>query len=130
MGIIRKFLGPKSKYNKSLPYTYLAKTPRFDGDDEIFAYYYSDTICGLIEFLEGNNIEHEHTEIYGVYRDDEVLLDLKLCTDSEGKWLNRPEICRSLEQHFKKTLEEKYRGHIEIGECSFEDRDRKGIGPY
>lgn len=31
MGIIQKFLGPTSKYNKSLPYTYLAKVPIIEG---------------------------------------------------------------------------------------------------
>ncbi len=51
MGIIRKFLGPKSKYNKSLPYTYMAKVPIIEGDDELFSHYFADTICGLVEYL-------------------------------------------------------------------------------
>ena len=130
MGIIRKFIGPKSKYSKELPYTYLAKVPRFEGDNELFAYYYADTICGLIEYLAENKIEPANVELFGVYREDEIPLDTKLCIDKINNWLKRPEICRSLESHFKKTLENKYKGHIEIGECSFEDRERKGSGPY
>jgi len=27
MGMIRKIIGPKSKYDKSIPYTYMAKVP-------------------------------------------------------------------------------------------------------
>lgn len=56
MDIVRKVLGPVSKYNKTLPYTYMAKVPIIEGDDELFAYYFADTICGLIEYLVEKNI--------------------------------------------------------------------------
>lgn len=32
MNMLEKFLGPKSKYDKSLPYTYEARIPIFEGE--------------------------------------------------------------------------------------------------
>jgi len=130
MNIIKKFIGPKSKYDKSIPYTYLAKVPRFEGDNEIFFHYFSDTICGLVEYLEQNDIAPEDVQIFGLFRKKEIPLEKKYCTTSDGKWLDRPEICHSLEQHYSECLEDRYKGHVEDGECSFEDRDRKGEGPF
>ena len=48
--------------------------------------------------------------------------------NDDQKWLPRPEICHSLETHYKETLEERYKGHVEKDTCLFEDRDRKGRG--
>ena len=35
----------------------------------------------------------------------------------------------SLEDYFEKTKDELYKGHKELEECSFDDRERQGEGP-
>jgi hypothetical protein len=132
MGILRKWVGAKSKQDKSLPYTYEARIDALSGRgaDPLHHYYFSDTICGLIEYLDINGVRPSEVELFGVYRDDEIPLDVARCTTADGEWLARPHICRSLEAQFKQTLEERYRGHVDKGPCAFEDRDRNGIGPY
>ena len=129
MGIIRRFLGPKSKYNTSLPYTYLAKEPIIEGDDELISYYYADTLCALVEYLEERGILPSEVELYGIYRKNEIELDKSKVTDDNGKWLLRPNICRALEDYFERTKDELYKGHKEMEECSFEDREREVDGP-
>ncbi len=132
MNIIRKFLGPKSKYDKSLPYTYEARIDvlYWKRAEPMYSYYYSDTICSLVEYLDTNNITEVEVEIFGIYLKKEIPLDKKYCLSEDGKWLKRPDICKSLEDHYKKTLEEQYKGHIANGECAFDDRDRQGSGLY
>ena len=130
MGIVRKFLGPKSKYDKTIPYTYIAKVPVIEGDDSLVNYYMSDTICGLIEYLAEKDISPEEVALFGCYLKKEIPIDKKFCLSEDGSWLKRPDICRSLETHYRETLEEEYKGHVELGECSFDDRDRKGDGPF
>ncbi len=124
MGVAEKIIGPRSKYDKSLPYTYHAKVYPLAGDKEICNHYYSDTICGLVLFLDKNKISPDEVELYGVYLEDEVQLDKKYCLDEKGRWLRIPKLCRSLETHYKETLDKKYKGHVEKGECEFEDRDQ------
>ena len=126
--IIRKILGPKSKYDKSLPYTYEAKIDvlKWKGAEPIYNYYYSDTICGLVEYLDVNNLTPEGIEIFGIYLNKEIQLEKKYCLSEDGKWLKRPDICKSLEEHYKKTLEEQYKGHIVNGDCAFDDRGLPG----
>ena len=128
MNVIKKVLGPLSKYDKSLPYTYMAKVPVIEGDDELYSYYFADTICGLIEYLDNHDIEPDCVELYGLYLKKEIPLEKDLCLTADMNWLDRPEICRSLESHYKKTLEERYKGHVEKDHCLFEDRERKGRG--
>lgn len=132
MGIIRKFLGPKSKYDKSLPYTYEARVDALygQGDEPVYNYYQSDTICGLIESLDEKDIAPEEVQLFGIYLGKEIELETKFCTTRDGKWLKRPAICKALEGRYKKTLEERYKGHVANEECSFDDRDRQGSGPY
>jgi len=130
MSIVTKILGPRSKYDKTIPYTYMAKTPVIEGDDELFAYYYADTICGLIEYLDDNNIEPQEVQLFGVYQKKEIILETKACLADTGQWLRRPNICLSLEEYFRSTLEKRYKGHIAAGACSFDDRDTTGSGPY
>ncbi|MCB0744239.1 MAG: hypothetical protein H6613_13475 [Ignavibacteriales bacterium] len=129
MGIVREFLGPKSKYNKELPYTYMAKAFIFEDDDELVQHYFADTICGLIEYLEAKGIMPEEVELFGLYRKEEIKLDKTICTDEYGNWLQRPDICNALEEHFEETKDFLYKGHTAKEECSFDDRDRKGEGP-
>ncbi|OGT34032.1 MAG: hypothetical protein A2W28_02725 [Gammaproteobacteria bacterium RBG_16_51_14] len=120
MSMLRKLIGPKSKYDKSIPYTYEARAQIIEGLDK-YNYYLSDTICGLIEYLEKNGIQPDEVVIYEVYQDKEKEIQREFYTTEKGGWLYRPEICQSFEQHYK--------GHIHKGECSFADRERKGIGP-
>jgi hypothetical protein len=130
MSIARKILGPESKYDQSIPYTYKARITPIEGDEDIFDDCFSDTICGLIEYLETNAIPPDSVRLFGVYRGEELPLDIRYCLSPDGAWLERPDICHALEQHFLTTLEEQYRGHVEHGACSYEDRDRKGSGPF
>jgi hypothetical protein len=130
MNVIRKILGPRSKYDKSLPFTYYAQIPAIEGDEEFFLYYFSDTVCGLIERLDATNVSPDGVRLYGAYSQGDIPIDTESCTTADGKWLRRPDICRSLEDRYRKTLEKRYKGHVEKGECAFEDRDRRGGGPY
>ena len=127
MSLLRKALGPRSKYNKTLPYTYMAKIFSIEGDDETANYHFADTICGLIEYLDENHIPPDEVELYGCYLKKEIPLDKTPCLSNEGAWLLRPLLCRALEIHYKNTMDERYKGHIELDDCSFDDRDRKAF---
>lgn len=112
MEMIRKIIGPKSKYDTSIPYTYEARVPVIGVDNE-FNYYISDTICGLIDHLIRNGIGPDEAEIYEIYREKETQIDRNLYS-SENNWLRKPELCNSFREH--------YAGHISDHGCSFEDR--------
>lgn len=129
MNIIRKFIGPESKYDKSIPYTYEARIDPLDGmsDDSTLEYYFSDTLCGLVEFLDKNDVRADEVKLFGIYQDQEVEIDTKPLLSKKNIWLKRPLLCRSLEDHYSKTMELHYKGHKEKDPCSFEDRDRKVI---
>lgn len=120
MGLLGKILGPKSKYDKSLPYTYEARIRTFEDGSE-HKTYLSDTICGLVEHLERNGIAPAEAEIFEVYRERETPIDARLLAGAEGRWLSRQELCRAFERH--------YPGHIHATGCSFEDRERGCLGP-
>ena len=130
MKFVQKVIGPKSKYDKSLPYTYMARVNEIEGDDEIVSYYFSDTICGLVEFLDENDITPDQVHLFGILRKKETELSTENCISQDGKWLKRPDICKSLEAQYKNTLDERYKGHVADHECSFDDRDRDGSGPF
>ena len=120
MSLFEKILGPKSKYDKSIPYTYEARVPIIEGSAE-YNSYFSDTICGLVEYLHQKGIRPEEVQIIEVYEGSEQSIDAKLFTTLDHQWLFKPDICRSFEEHYK--------GHIQESGCSFEDRDGKGSGP-
>ena len=124
MSIFRKFLGPSSKYLKDIPYTYEARVDEFHGqsDEPMYSYYYADTICGLLEYLKKNQVAPEEVEIYEVYQKDEQRVRTNFCLSKRNKWLSRPQICKSLHDH--------YVGHIDEAHCAYNDRDRQGSGPY
>jgi hypothetical protein len=128
MGLIRKVLGPHSKYDKSLPYTYMAKVAVIPGEDDEFSYFYADTICGLVEYLDERDIGPEEVELFGIYQKQEIPIETVHLISGSNKWLKRPDICRSLEKTYQETREERYKGHVEKDECAFDDRDRKGRG--
>jgi hypothetical protein len=124
MGLFSKILGPKSKYDPSLPYTYEARVRIFedaDEDVEEFKTYLSDTICGLIAHLERNGIGPEEAELFEIYREGETPIPSSLLTNADGQWLKKQELCRAFEHH--------YPGHIREDSCSFEDRERGCLGP-
>lgn len=120
MSLLEKVLGPKSKYDKSLPYTYEARIRMFEESDE-YKSYFSDTICGLIEHLERQGIAPPGVEIFEVYEEQISPVDARLFTTPDQQWLFKPDICRTFEQH--------YPGHIHAATCSFKDRSRGGSGP-
>ena len=128
MSILGKAFGPVSKYDKSLPYTYMAKVATVDGIEDLHSYYFADTICGLIEYLDNHQIRPQEVELFGFYRKTEIPLEVEYCIDPDQNWLERPKICQSLESRYIKTLEDRYKGHVEKGSCLFEDRNRKGRG--
>ncbi len=132
MGIIRKFLGPKSKYDKELPYTYEARVDKLRGqtDEPMEECYFCDTLCGLLVYLDENDLGPDDVKLYGVYKGVQVPLETKLCTTRDGHWLSRPEICQSLEEHYKSTLIARYKGHTDKEPCDYEDREQKGVGPF
>jgi hypothetical protein len=120
MSILEKILGPKSKYDKSLPYTYEARIRMFEEGDEHKSYF-SDTICGLIEYLHRNKIPPSGVNIFEVYLEQESPIDHRFFTTPDQQWLFKPDICRAFEKH--------YAGHIRDKTCSFKDRGRAGMGP-
>lgn len=42
MSLLRKIAGPKSKYDKKLPYTYMAEVREIPDNDEITSNYFAD----------------------------------------------------------------------------------------
>lgn len=120
MDFLAKMLGPKSKYDPSLPYTYEARVPLFLEGDE-YKSYFSDTICGLIEHLHRNGIRPREASLLEIYRERETPIDGELFATPAGDWLFKPDICRAFETHYK--------GHIHDAHCSFRDRDRRAVGP-
>ena len=69
MGLLGKIFGPKSKYDKSLPYTSEARIRTFEDGSE-HKTYLSDTICGLVEHLERNGIAPAEALVVGDSRND------------------------------------------------------------
>ena len=130
MDLVRKFLGPKSKYDKSIPYTYMARKPVIKGDDALYEFYFANTICSLVAYLAEHDVSSEEAELFGIYRKEEIQLDKSLVRGKTGRWLERPHICHSLEKHYMKTMDELYKGHHEKESCDFDDRKLKGSGPY
>jgi hypothetical protein len=124
MKILRKILGPRSKYIKSIPYTYEARVDELGGQGEepMYSYYYADTICGLLEYLKKSEVAPGDVEIFEVYQKGENKIKTKYCLDKNNQWLTRPKICQSLHDH--------YIGHIDEDHCAYRDRNRRGSGPY
>lgn len=115
MSIFEKILGPKSKYDRSLPYTYEARIPVFEDGSEHKSCL-SDTICGLVEHLRGSGVRPGEAQIFEIFEARESPIDARLFSTADGQWLSKPEICRAFEAH--------YPGHIQENTCSFRDRER------
>jgi len=123
MSIVSKILGPKSKYDPSIPYTYMAEINVLGGDEELEplnVQCFSDTLCGLVEYLAKYMIEVDEVELYEVTQEGENKIKKELCLDDNNNWLSRPQICHSLEGYYK--------GHIDEKRCSYRDRNRDGGG--
>lgn len=122
---------PQSKRDRTLPYTYEAWIDALDGagSEPVWNHYFCDTLCGLIECLADEGVDPTKVELYGVFQKKQTPLDNDLLTDDDGQWLKKPDLCRALEEHYEHAHEECYRGHVEKGHCSFEDRDQKPLGP-
>ncbi len=120
MNLVREVLGPRSKYDKSLPYTYEARVPIFAGSEEFNAYV-ADTICGLVECLSASDVSPDEVQIFEVYEEGERPVEVALFASDDNQWLFRPHLCESFKAH--------YPGHIEGGHCTFEDRDGACEGP-
>jgi len=111
--MVSKLIGPKSKYDKSIPYTYEARVPIIEGD-ELYNSYIEDTICALVRCLSEHGISPREVTIYEIFEKEEKLVDHHLLVSPEGRWLSRSELCQSFKEHYK--------GHIFEGGCSFQDR--------
>jgi len=122
--ILRKFLGPKSKYNPTIPYTYMGKINIFHGSDiePLYIHCFADTLCGLVDYLKEYRVSADEVDLYEITRKGETKVRKELCLDKNNEWLGRPEICHSLEGNYK--------GHIDEKRCSFRDRHRQGSGLY
>jgi hypothetical protein len=131
MGIVETVMGPRSKRDKGLPYTYEAWIDILGGrgSEPVYDHYFSNTICGLIDYLDEMGILPDEVRLYGVYRGRKTRLDNDVFTTGEGGWLKRPDLCLTLEKFYRQTRDEAYRGHFAEGWCLFEDRDRSGAGP-
>lgn len=132
MGLMRRFLGAASRYDRRLPYTYEARIDVLAGRgrEPLWSYYYADTVCGLIEYLDANGIEPRDVELVGIFRGREIPLEITYCMTRDGHWLTPPALCRALEFRYRMTMEDRYRGHTAEEPCAFDDRDRRGCGPY
>ncbi|MEO5353360.1 MAG: hypothetical protein H7835_09150 [Magnetococcus sp. XQGC-1] len=100
---------------------YEARVPveMLDGEHR---FYLADTVCALIEKLHRDNIEPGLVQIFEIGHDKESEIERKFWLSQDGKWLFKPDICRSFQEH--------YPGHIHQASCSFEDRDKQGRGPF
>ena len=121
MSILSEVLGPKSKYDHRLPYTYEARV-KVSGVEGMTESYVSDTLCALLERLADEKAERSEVTILEIRPEGEFPILLEHCVDADGKWLRRPEACRSFQEH--------YAGHEKTGRCCYRDRNRKTEGPF
>ncbi len=121
MSILSKVLGPKSKYDHRLPYTYEARV-KVSGVEGMTESYVSDTLCALLERLAHERADRGEVTILEIRPEGEFPVLLEHCVDADGKWLRRPEACRSFEAH--------YAGHDKAGRCCYRDRTRTTEGPF
>ncbi len=119
MGLLGKIIGPKSKYEEDIPYTYEARVKIIDNDE--YYSYFADTICALVEHLDEHKIKPDNVELYEIFKDEEKKLNTEYCVADDGRWLTRKELCVA--------FTERYPGHIHETGCTFEDREREVTGP-
>ncbi len=114
MNWAKNLLEPKSRRNHLIPCTYEARVSVVEWTDA-YNSYFSDTICGLINYLHEKNIPPDQVSLYEIYPDHEARLETCFCIDTQNWWLAKSTLCQSLNEH--------YEGHIKDGNCSFRDRN-------
>ena len=120
MSILRRVLGPASKYDHRLPYTYQARVA--SGLPGTTDNYISDTLCGLLERLGDEKVDPANATLLEIRPEGEFPVLIEHCVDANRRWLRRPEACRSFEAH--------YAGHERTGRCCYRDRSRASDGPF
>lgn len=121
MGLAQKALGPKSKYDRRLPYTYEAKVA-VAGVAGMTQSFVADTLCGLLERLADEGVEPGEVQLREIRPEAEVPILVEHCLSADGGWLRRPEACQ--------MFEALYAGHERHGRCCYRDRDRTADGPF
>lgn len=121
MSILRSVLGPESKYDRRLPYTYEARVV-VRGVPGMTQSWIDDTLCGLLEKLAEEDVAPSEASLREVRPEGEVPIPVEQCLGADGKWLRRPEACR--------VFEELYAGHEKTGRCNYRDRSRAADGPF
>jgi hypothetical protein len=120
MSILRSILGPASKYDHRLPYTYEARV--LTGVPGMSDSYVCDTLCGLLERLAHEKVAPADVRIREIRPEGEVEVVVDHCLTPDGSWLRRPEACR--------MFEARYAGHERSGRCCYRDRSREADGPF
>lgn len=121
MSLLSRVLGPESKYDRRLPYSYVARIA-VTGVPGMTQSYVCDTLCGLLERLDDDEVGPGEVKILEIRPEGEIPVLVEHCVDAGGKWLRRPEACRSFEEH--------YTGHEKTGRCCYRDRSRAAEGPF
>lgn len=119
--ILRRVLGPASKYDDRLPYTYEARVP----DPAIpgtFDSVICDTLCGLLERLADEGVDPAEATLLEIRPGGEFPVLTAHCLDARGQWLRRPAACAAFAAH--------YAGHEAHGRCCYLDRSREAEGPF
>ena len=122
----------QSQRNRALPYTYEAQVDRLrgQGSEPVDWSFFSDTVCGIVRMMIDNEYEPHEVRLFGAYGGKLTELDIEPCVGDDGHWLTPPRLCHELEERYRRTMDDRYLGHVEHGECMFEDRDQTGRGPY
>jgi hypothetical protein len=121
MGILEKVIGPASKFDRRLPYTYEARVA-VTGVPGMTDNYICDTLCGLLERLAADKADPRDVTILEIRPEGEFPVLVEHCLDHERNWLRRPEACRMFETY--------YAGHEKTGRCCYRDRSREADGPF
>jgi hypothetical protein len=104
---------PPSKYDKNIPYAYEARYCTVSGPDE-YNSYFSDTVCGLIRYLNLTGFNPGTVELFELYENRIVRILPNLYSRDGNNWLHGNELCQSF-----RIL---YPDHIRDENCEFSDR--------
>lgn len=121
MNPVRRWLGPKSTYDPTIPCLYEARQPVAELP-ELFHSYQADTVCALVERLDQEGVSPAEVTLWEVYQEREAVIPSHLYATPDHRWLTQQELCLAFEAE--------YPGHIARGTCSFHDREKVGIGPF
>jgi hypothetical protein len=121
MNILTNFL--KSRYDRTIPYTYHAKRQVFQGDDEITIDWISDTLCGLCNFLKKKKEDPTEIIIYECFHDNKKHINKEVVIPpevycNENKWKPKKELCAAHQRYGTPGSE---------GDCKFMNKNQKTI---